>query len=86
MSHTPGPWTVMRRAQAGFCVLAGERAITGWGSVMQSRADACLMAAAPELLEACKLAAAFLREIEPKGKDFPVIVYLDAAIAKATKP
>ena len=60
MTHTPGPWEVGKVVLAEcddrafvMSTITGE-SITGWGCVTQSRANAALIAAAPELLEACE--------------------------------
>lgn len=53
--HTPGPWRANNRdktSKQGWEVLAENKAITGWGSVQTTEANARLIAAAPELLEA----------------------------------
>ena len=77
--HTPGPW----RASNGGAVYADD-----WQVAVASRpenyaADARLIAAAPELLAACRQAATLLWHART-GPDDPVRAALDAAIAKAT--
>ena len=58
--HTPGPWRVVRVA-AGFTIRAASRAVATLPSLVvrgrrqQAEADAHLIAAAPELLEALQL-------------------------------
>lgn len=88
MSHTPGPWTVLpdgyrvakcdmqaKTFDSMVCVTAHnshERTET-------ARANACLIAAAPDLLEACK-------SISKDGWDWltpEAYDMLQAAIAKA---
>lgn len=87
--HTPGPLTahpynehieyvgpgsdIVKRAKNGFCVPVG---------IAFTPEDARLWAAAPELLEGCKLA---LRELQAPGLayDHPDCEGLRAAIAKA---
>ncbi len=60
--HTPGPWTLLgseiRSSDRGVALIKWEHARYGdpaRGAVeAEDRANACLIAAAPELLEACK--------------------------------
>jgi hypothetical protein len=96
--HTPGPWLRDRasgyacdvRAASGrmICAVAGMRhmARTEEGRLAQREqheADACLIAAAPELLEALEA----LMELERRGRLMPIGREWDAAraaIAKAT--
>ena len=84
--HTPGPWTLTR----GLTVykrgeFGSERIIAdmGWGPTdAQGVADAHLIAAAPDLLEAAQKALALLKKGAPGwgvAKDL-----LGAAIAKAS--
>ncbi|MGT3569130.1 hypothetical protein ACVQH5_29455 [Klebsiella pneumoniae] len=73
-THTPGPWTVNDvsiESEGGLIALAYKR---GKGSM---KANARLIAAAPELLDALKYARRFLR-----GPDHDVD-YVDGIIAKA---
>lgn len=55
MAHSPGPWKAVRYGQyvskRSYSVYAesGE-AITGWGCVLQTEANAVLIATAPSLL------------------------------------
>lgn len=74
--HTPGPWPTRESAThvtvtnaSGYAVFHDDKRIPG---VM---ADARLIAAAPELLDACKAAL---------SDDQPYIEKCRAAIAKAT--
>ena len=59
--HTPGPWTVDEVEQDGKVISRGIFDVHGIGLnkgsefELFSRADAALMALAPELLEACEL-------------------------------
>jgi hypothetical protein len=83
--HTPGPWTAhatglsrsglpeyqIHWSDIGECV----------AEVVHGTADAQLIAAAPDLLEALKDA---LCALECCGKDFPAATKASAAIAKAT--
>lgn len=79
IAETPGPWyAALDRSgedRSEWCVrdrISGAY-ITGWGRVMQSEANARLMAAAPEML-------AFLHAI-PKGSIYEPEI--EALIAKA---
>lgn len=80
--HTPGPWMVqngkiVEKCYNGF-VIADVRNAT---EVMADEANACLIAAAPELLEACK---AYIRYCDDgEGEIAPMYKTMKAAIAKA---
>lgn len=59
--HTPGPWKARRDSELDhegklrFEIYSHKgEAITGWGCVRQTEANARLIAAAPEMLEALK--------------------------------
>lgn len=55
MSHTPGPWTLNGRTVLGECFTGELRSICDsvrGGDPTQANANARLIAAAPELLEA----------------------------------
>jgi len=64
MKHTPGPWRTMRGPQNNFLdhvmtdTVPGLGIATTWAHNQDSEqeANARLIAAAPELLEACKVA------------------------------
>ena len=90
MKHTPGPWYVGTQNDCLF--VTNHRPPTGdyqptlkvicsVGALIDDAANARLIAAAPELLEACKKAAEAFHE----GGDYfvPEYVALRAAIAKA---
>lgn len=100
--HTPGPWT-MDDHQAGDCyayVIPGSGSILGticrvdisWDSYGQSIADARLIAAAPDLLEALQalfanmLAQDLANEAKrpTEGEFIACMAAANAAIAKAT--
>jgi hypothetical protein len=88
--HTPGPWSVTE----SFCNNACNRLVVKrktWGGEVvadlgeapdASRANARLIAAAPDLLEALR---GLLRETKAKnpspkvGKDFSLLVHIEAA-------
>ena len=93
MNYTPGPWKVSRKAPSNvvakdlivaYCQ-GHEKTETGY-TMKDAEANARLIAAAPELLEACKYA---IENLKPKGtvsKDFSghnAMATLSRAIAKA---
>jgi len=85
MSHTPGPWTyrpagnfkypIVQRGDEGGFTVSGM-------SASRQEADARLIAAAPNLLEACETLL-FELVAGPAARD-EVIANARAAIAKAT--
>ena len=62
--HTPGPWTYHKLADGKFSVVH-------WGPLayLEKEADAALMAAAPDLLEACENALVFIRQLEQHSEE-----------------
>ena len=90
MAHTPGLWTIERQVSRDGIVtqhITSQAAGTlGYGNVSESEcaANARLWAAAPEMLEACKVA---LAESEAANDTSPSACHLRyvlrAAIAKA---
>lgn len=104
MSHTPGPWTATHSYGGNFSLDAedGTLIVGGCGCCgspfMEGKnheADASLIAAAPDLLAALRIAAAFMGiasdwnidEAEINGEMKSTYDWLDivkAAIAKAT--
>lgn len=82
--HTPGPWKVSRRANRFICTELGEvlAMCDSSQSVDRNKANARLIAAAPELLEALiELANC---GADAWGEDRPCVADARAAIAKAT--
>ena len=88
MSHTPGPW---RRSGANTvhgddCIVAfvgtAEEAVRRFSGPRQE-ADANLIAAAPDLLAALRIARAHI--VEGEGTERGVLVRIRAAIAKAER-
>lgn len=75
MRTTPGPWSVEKDIN-DYSVVAGNARVAGYASA----ADACLIAAAPDLLKACK--AAFVALPMSKHNE-ETNAMLKAAIAKA---
>lgn len=94
--HTPGPWnvdaeTVYDTTHARICTVDygddDEATITGAGEQApgQGRANARLIAAAPDLLAACELARKITASTHPNTLHRGEICgVLDAAISKAT--
>ena len=94
--HTPGPWTVSDTHPSdgwmGWNVKGGRAyicaVVDGCQSVDENYANACLIAAAPDLLAACETAKRFLLDcmddsVDPGETIEDVIAALCAAIAKA---
>lgn len=100
-SFTPGPWKATPTLHGEFEITAADRddASAPWYVAVamadcgfpqsQSEANAHLIAAAPDLYEALKLALeciAYCRKAHKdaqSGEGFPVEIILDAALAKA---
>ena len=78
--HTPGPWVIRKNDAYEEYWVQLEHYTVGPASIVFSKADADLIAAAPELLEALEDAAASL---EDSGK-YEAAGMARAAIAKAT--
>ena len=86
MSYTQGKWTVSRHDDNNDIVVRGEKEqivanctvdfIGGHPHGKEIQSNACLIAAAPDLLAACKYTIEKLREL--KGKAFPVLPILQA--------
>jgi len=86
MKHTPGPWrinkaTVHTRSENPYTIESanGKKCIV-WG--MRHKANARLIAAAPDLLEACQYVIEQLKTVP--GKTFPILPVLNA-IKRATE-
>ena len=86
MSHTPGPWDKIiheeRCSSVGAKTLIAVVYSQNYKDIANQRANTYLIAAAPELLEACKAAKKYLEPdlVEPGRTVFWNLV---AAIAKA---
>lgn len=89
--HTPGPWKVNTQPEGTVVWLNGSagyelRDPTGFGH-KANPADARLIAAAPDLLEAAKAAAAFIAQRSRPGKSDPLadrtMATIQAALNKA---
>lgn len=90
--HTPGPWRVedQRKAISRWVIVTGEGGSVAecapagpWVSNETADANARLIAAAPDLLEAAKMALEMYRQLQPVGGWQAVHDFLHAAIAKA---
>ncbi len=83
--HTPGPWEFELENGEGGEWYSFNGPVLSWGwndyaAGEQAKADASLIAAAPDLLEACKSARFVLLH---RRIDSDAIAALDAAIKKA---
>lgn len=101
-SHTPGPWRVFLVKDGpnkGQLLGVGQETGEGvadahgglWGSGGEKLANAHLIAAAPDLLEALKATTAWIVELAESGdagfwdaEKAPEVIQARAAIAKAT--
>jgi hypothetical protein len=96
--HTPGPWAhhpednIITAAGAGRITLIEFQARSLYVSIEERDANARLIAAAPDLLEALRSARLELwRLLDAKGitpkdaSEWPEIACADAAIKKATR-
>jgi hypothetical protein len=100
MKHTPGPWELSEAEyKEGFGTYRRVEQVEQFGDVVASvcirhavnhTLDACgdanarLIAAAPELLEALASLTAVARRYLPDYDEHPEVQKADAAIAKAT--
>lgn len=96
--HTPGPWTLIYANDGRTYICGGEplpNGGLGWlaqvnvdlspdgqGDDCEGDANAVLMAAAPELLEACEKLV-YWHGLFPGEADKPIVAFARAAIAKA---
>lgn len=84
--HTPAPWVVSDNAVFGnhgiIKPLIAD--LDGRFDDDESKANARLIAGAPELLDACRCALADLEGIETEHSMYPTLLRLQAAIAKAS--
>src|SRR3990167_7565144 len=93
--HTPGPWQAGRAdmatveygvdskwiyADKKYIALASGNDVDTWDEVM---ANAHLIAAAPELLEACKKALSYITVQSAGGELPPIVGELNNILAKA---
>lgn len=92
-THTPGPWTLntnLRTPVVGIdCEDGGPllpivETVSGY-NVKQAEANACLIAAAPDLLLALEMLLDWhLSTVEDDGEEYSAVRDARAAIAKAT--
>jgi hypothetical protein len=94
-SHTPGPWFVLDARPEGVEALAIARLdnppiicrieskISGVKLTQEDQANAALIAAAPDLLKACRHALAALTDPDTDEQD--AIDALESTIGKATE-
>jgi hypothetical protein len=94
--HTPGPWVICRESDElgtigmPVCRMEDDNAIVigcpqDWGPTIDNlKADCRLIAAAPDLLEACKLSLPYLN-YSADGSGDNDCEAIKAAIAKATE-
>ena len=85
--HTPGPWEIDKQDIFGRSETGGRMFVCTWST---KKANACLIASAPELLDALKLARLGLEEMIEGGRCGETFVAaaltldkINAAIAKA---
>ena len=87
MSHTPGPWMLSRGAQGdAFAVEGPTRTVAHVKLAREAEANAYLLAAAPDLLEALKLAEDYMHlwmEHNTGSTELNDLERIEAAIAKA---
>jgi len=73
--HTPGPWTLSGDgscvAEIGNLIVTAPPEVHDWKNPNTIDADARLIAAAPDLLEALKPFAAFIKVLETMGGSTP---------------
>lgn len=87
---TPGPWHIHKRYPFWVDDSEGRRIVDVEGSrldVEEAKANARLIAASPELLEACKFAAEHMQEHDRlySAEERELFDALRAAIAKAVE-
>lgn len=93
--HTPGPWRFTTSPQPNGCPIVGSNglmicmlahSINHEDQKEEALANAALIAAAPELYEACVAAESILSNMDTLRHlgDFPALDSLRAALQKAT--
>lgn len=92
--HTPGPWKLKKDDELGLIYILGPEGnqigtFLEWPtSPEETRANAHLAAAAPELLELCERSLKFLLNIlkdAPSGnppEEYPIVIRLREVIAR----
>lgn len=82
MKHTKGPWKIDFETSQDGPVISGPNDVI-FAQVYSKKSDAQLIAAAPDLLEACKKAAKFLDFAMPMTPQGDLLEELLEAISKA---
>ena len=78
---TPGPWRVVKQIDGTYMLIGADETIV-CDAFEPNPQDARLIAAAPDLLEALKVARGYVEE-HACGKPHEDLSIVDAAIAKA---
>lgn len=84
-AYTPGPWYVAESLKRGLVIRSPRGGFLAWlgaGSLRRDAANAQLIAAAPELLSACKLCRPWVSELGGNLAD-ELIHALEGAIRRA---
>lgn len=84
MKHSPSPWTLIGRGTIESADGAVIAEVTR-GTAVPNDANACLIAAAPDLLEALKLAEDWLipvAEQNREAQDLAVTLFTDGRMAR----
>jgi len=85
MTHSPGPWVAVKHPESGYDI---DHVATGHGIVTDSgvekESDAHLIAAAPDLLEACMKLSMVAEEVTA-GKYSQDVIDWASAIADFAK-
>lgn len=89
MKHTPGPWeiSVDTHGNLDICMTGAGDMIADLKDCLNAEANASLIAAAPELLEAAKDALQSLKRLSDAEGAYRITVIqeLESAIGKAEK-
>lgn len=91
MSHTPGPWTFVENIEGAMQLgvddaweVGSETLKTGIALVPGRKANARLIAAAPDLLACCELARIAFKNRDQTPGEANILSAIKLAIAKAT--
>ena len=93
--HTPAPWVINERLSCKFWkkitggndIIADVKMHVTRGLEEQGQANAKLIATAPDLLEACKIAVEVIHDLTDygiEGNDVNYAEFIEKAIKKAT--
>jgi len=80
--HTPGPWGIEGTANIGYAIVHSGPILNVVADNVRREANARLIAAAPDLLEACKHSLAILASVKHEFIEELLLVEIRAAIAK----